>query len=137
MKKIILAIALIASFTANVKAQDEAIFNHYIINPMLINPAYAGFDDNVVLFGHLRSQWAGYEKAGAGGGAFLPRLPVAGDDFVGGGSADSGSISGIGPGGNAGQCGWEGSDVLAVDGIPVGRGPGGRDCAPRLRHCEL
>ena len=63
MKKIILAIALIASFTANVKAQDEAIFNHYIINPMLINPAYAGFDDNVVLFGHLRSQWAGYEKA--------------------------------------------------------------------------
>jgi type IX secretion system PorP/SprF family membrane protein len=60
MNKIILSIAAFLTLAFNVKAQDEAIFNHYIINPMIINPAYAGFEgDKIQLFGHYRSQWAG------------------------------------------------------------------------------
>jgi type IX secretion system PorP/SprF family membrane protein len=60
MNKIILSIAAFLTLSLTVKAQDEAIFNHYIINPMIINPAYAGFEgDKIQLFGHYRSQWAG------------------------------------------------------------------------------
>jgi type IX secretion system PorP/SprF family membrane protein len=60
MNKIILSIAAFLTLAFNAKAQDEAIFNHYIVNPMIINPAYAGFEgDKIQLFGHYRSQWAG------------------------------------------------------------------------------
>jgi type IX secretion system PorP/SprF family membrane protein len=60
MNKIILSIAAFIALSFNAKAQDEAIFNHYIVNPMIINPAYAGFEaDKIQLFGHYRSQWAG------------------------------------------------------------------------------
>jgi type IX secretion system PorP/SprF family membrane protein len=64
MNKLVLSIAAFLTLAVNVKAQDEAIFNHYIINPMIINPAYAGFEgDKIQLFGHYRSQWAGNSAA--------------------------------------------------------------------------
>ena len=63
MKKILLSIIAAASLSFSAQAQDEAIFSHYIINPMLVNPAFAGFSDNVQIFGHLRSQWAGFDGA--------------------------------------------------------------------------
>lgn len=63
MKKILLSIIASLTFIIVAKAQDEAIFSHYLINPMLVNPAYAGFNDNVQIFGHLRSQWAGFDGA--------------------------------------------------------------------------
>lgn len=63
MKKLILSIIAFATFAVSAKAQDEAIFSHYIINPMLINPAYSGFNDNVQIFGHMRNQWTGLENA--------------------------------------------------------------------------
>lgn len=63
MKKLILSIIAFVTIAVSAKAQDEAIFGHYLVNPMLINPAYAGFNDNVQIFGHLRSQWAGFQGA--------------------------------------------------------------------------
>jgi type IX secretion system PorP/SprF family membrane protein len=63
MKKLILSIIAFATIAVTAKAQDEAIFSHYVINPMLINPAYAGFNDNVQIFGHLRNQWTGFQNA--------------------------------------------------------------------------
>lgn len=63
MKKIILSITAAIALSFSAKAQDEAIFSHYIINPMIANPAAAGFNDNVQIFGHLRSQWAGFKDA--------------------------------------------------------------------------
>jgi type IX secretion system PorP/SprF family membrane protein len=63
MKKIILSILTIVSCTFLAKAQDEAIFSHYIVNPMLINPAFAGNNDNTEIFGHYRSQWTGFPGA--------------------------------------------------------------------------
>jgi type IX secretion system PorP/SprF family membrane protein len=63
MKKLILSIIAFATIAVTAKAQDEAIFSHYVINPMLINPAYAGFNDNTQIFGHLRNQWSGFQNA--------------------------------------------------------------------------
>ncbi len=44
------------------QAQDEAIFSHYIINPILINPAVAGFQEEFQLFGHLRAHQTGFTE---------------------------------------------------------------------------
>jgi type IX secretion system PorP/SprF family membrane protein len=63
MKKIILSITAAIALSFSAKAQDEAIFSHYIINPMLINPAAAGFNENVQIFGHMRNQFAGFTGA--------------------------------------------------------------------------
>jgi type IX secretion system PorP/SprF family membrane protein len=61
MKKI-LPIALLFSIllSGKIQAQDEAIFNHYLVNPILVNPAYAGFSDNHQIFAHYHTQWTGY-----------------------------------------------------------------------------
>jgi type IX secretion system PorP/SprF family membrane protein len=67
MKKIITLYTLCFSLCLfsfiRLQAQDEAIFNHYIFNPSIINPAFAGFEDKIQLFGHLRNQWAGFANA--------------------------------------------------------------------------
>ena len=77
MKKIfLLFIAFATSFA--LFAQDEAIFNQYHINPILVNPAYAGFERiarsgigledrdfvNVHTFqANYRGQWSGFEDS--------------------------------------------------------------------------
>jgi type IX secretion system PorP/SprF family membrane protein len=63
MKKFILTILAVSTLIVSAYSQDEAIFSHYLINPMLVNPAYAGFNDKVQLFGHMRNQWSGFENA--------------------------------------------------------------------------
>ena len=63
MKKLILLIASFC-FLATINAQEEAIFNHYQINKLLINPSTAGFDrDNHKLFLNVRNQWSGFPGA--------------------------------------------------------------------------
>lgn len=44
-------------------AQDEAIFSHYNITPVLINPSVAGFDDTHQLQLNARAQWSGFADA--------------------------------------------------------------------------
>ncbi len=45
-------------------AQEESIFSHYTINPVLVNPAAAGFDEDYHnVFLNLRSSWAGFPGA--------------------------------------------------------------------------
>lgn len=63
MKKSLLAILFLVVVAAKVVAQDEAIFNHYLINPVLVNPAYTGNDDKYHVFGHYRTQWTGFANA--------------------------------------------------------------------------
>ncbi len=60
MKKLITVICFAFSLSfANAQdlAQDAAIFTHYHINPILINPAYAGFQEVHHLQMNLRNQW--------------------------------------------------------------------------------
>jgi type IX secretion system PorP/SprF family membrane protein len=63
MKKSLLAIFFLIAVAAKMVAQDEAIFNHYTVNPVLVNPAFTGNDDKFHVFGHYRTQWTGFANA--------------------------------------------------------------------------
>ena len=52
---LILAVAVQVSF-----AQDEAIYSHYHITPMLVTPAYAGFSGVQQINVNARMQWTGF-----------------------------------------------------------------------------
>ena len=41
-------------------AFDQAVFMHYTINPVLLNPAAAGFGRIHHVYGNFRSQWTGF-----------------------------------------------------------------------------
>ncbi|MEN0003471.1 MAG: PorP/SprF family type IX secretion system membrane protein [Bacteroidota bacterium] len=62
MKKIILLLLSFCCLQA-VQAQDEAIFNHYLVNHVLINPASAGFNGAPQIQLNYRGQWSGFEDA--------------------------------------------------------------------------
>jgi type IX secretion system PorP/SprF family membrane protein len=64
MKKILLSIVIFISLSnLVVKAQDEAVFSHYTVNPLLINPAATGFSEKHQLFMNLRNTWTGFPGA--------------------------------------------------------------------------
>jgi type IX secretion system PorP/SprF family membrane protein len=63
-------VLLLISVTAS--AQQDAQFNQYMFNMMYINPAYAGYKENLYVNSVYRTQWTGMEGA--------PRtISVAGD----------------------------------------------------------
>jgi len=45
----------------SINAQDESIYTHYHLNPVLINPAAAGFNEGHEVFLNARVQFAGFE----------------------------------------------------------------------------
>ncbi len=45
------------------RAQDSAIFNHYTVAPILINPGATGFSEKNNLMLNLRNQWTGFPGA--------------------------------------------------------------------------
>ncbi|WP_243749298.1 PorP/SprF family type IX secretion system membrane protein [Mucilaginibacter agri] len=55
------AFCLFTTFTA--KAQQDAQFSQYVFNGLYINPAYAGYKQDVYLSGFYRSQWTGLDGA--------------------------------------------------------------------------
>lgn len=62
MKRI--AILIIVAFaTLSAQAQDEMIFSHYIMNPVLINPAASGFNNQHNFLVHYKNQWTGFDGA--------------------------------------------------------------------------
>jgi len=64
MKKIIfIATVLFTLFYTNATAQNEAIYNHYIVNPILINPSVAGFDNIHKVHANARVQWVSFPGA--------------------------------------------------------------------------
>lgn len=62
MKKILLLLSFLIT-CGLASAQDHAIFSHYIITPVLINPAAAGFGDIHQLQLNARAQWSGFADA--------------------------------------------------------------------------
>ncbi len=62
MKKLLpsLLVFMVALCTT-LSAQDEAVFNHYVQNPILINPAAAGFADEYTVQLNARAAWSGFE----------------------------------------------------------------------------
>lgn len=63
MKKFLLLIGFLSLAQMGLHAQDEAIFSHYTINPILINPAAAGFSENYQLQFNARAQWTGFDDS--------------------------------------------------------------------------
>ncbi len=63
MKKLIHLTLLLLVVHAGLQAQDEAIFMHYTVSPILINPGAAGFDEKYNLQFNARMQWSGFEDA--------------------------------------------------------------------------
>lgn len=62
MKKLILLIPFLVVCTL-ASAQYRAVFNHYNISPILVNPSVAGFFEEHQLQFHARAQWTGFEGA--------------------------------------------------------------------------
>lgn len=46
-----------------VQAQDETVFAHYNINPVIINPAATGFDETHQILFNARAQWTSFPDA--------------------------------------------------------------------------
>ena len=65
MKKVhYLTLAVSMMLLSNlVKAQQDAMFTHYMYNTLWLNPAYAGTRDALTVTGIHRSQWVGFDGA--------------------------------------------------------------------------
>jgi type IX secretion system PorP/SprF family membrane protein len=63
MKQFLLTISSLLLLVLTAQAQDEAIFSHYNLTPILLNPAAAGFDDSHQLQFNARAQWTGFDDA--------------------------------------------------------------------------
>ena len=62
MRKVILFLVVIsASFTA--RAQQDAMFSHYMFNTQSINPGYVGSREVLSVLTVLRSQWINFDGA--------------------------------------------------------------------------
>jgi len=61
MKRIVLLILMFASIVGRVHAQIDPLYAQYLSNPLVINPAYTGLNNNFTASVAYRRQWAGYE----------------------------------------------------------------------------
>ena len=59
MQKFIFPILCLVSLTTF--AQQDPLYSQYLINPLLINPAYAGLNNNFNAMVGYRTQWAGFD----------------------------------------------------------------------------
>ncbi len=63
MKKIILLLSGLFLLQLSTYAQDESIFTHYNVTPVLINPSAAGFNETHDLQLNARATWSGFADA--------------------------------------------------------------------------
>jgi type IX secretion system PorP/SprF family membrane protein len=61
MKRILLAILVSVCVIGISNAQQDPLYAQYINNPMVLNPAYAGLNNNFNVSLSYRAQWAGLE----------------------------------------------------------------------------
>ena len=62
MKRIILSILVVVS-GLNLAGQMFPLSDHYVVNGLAINPAYAGSQDALSLTASYRNQWVGFKEA--------------------------------------------------------------------------
>ena len=61
MRKILLLYVSVLFVCSTGRAQVDPLYAQYLNNPMLINPAYAGLNNNLNAGVTYRKQWAGFE----------------------------------------------------------------------------
>src|SRR5436190_1262743 len=54
-------LAALMLFGLNAIAQQDPLYGLWLNNPLVINPAYTGINNNLVVFATYRSQWAGFD----------------------------------------------------------------------------
>jgi type IX secretion system PorP/SprF family membrane protein len=57
----LLPILLLLLFTSAANAQQDPLYAQYLLNPFVINPAYAGLNNNMHIMAGYRTQWTGME----------------------------------------------------------------------------
>ena len=62
MKEFLLTL-LAFCLVGSIAAQDEAIFNHYVQSPIILNPAAVGFDNEYQLQLSARAAWSGFDDS--------------------------------------------------------------------------
>ncbi|MBK7666382.1 MAG: type IX secretion system membrane protein PorP/SprF [Sphingobacteriaceae bacterium] len=63
MKRIVSILITLLTIGNQLKAQQDAMFTHYMYNTLWLNPAYAGTRDALTVTGIHRSQWVGFDGA--------------------------------------------------------------------------
>jgi type IX secretion system PorP/SprF family membrane protein len=61
MKKISLLILFLSAALYHASAQTDPLYAQYLNNPLLLNPAYTGFNNTVAGSVGARKQWAGFD----------------------------------------------------------------------------
>lgn len=61
MRVLLLLIFFLASFSCY--PQTNGLISHYMFNPLIINPAYSGFDQALSVSFMVKNQWSGVEGA--------------------------------------------------------------------------
>jgi type IX secretion system PorP/SprF family membrane protein len=61
MKKYIILFSFFAGLVVAAKAQVDPLYAQYLSNPLVINPAYAGLNNNLNASLTYRKQWAGFD----------------------------------------------------------------------------
>src|SRR5688500_10473376 len=65
------------------KAQQNIQFSQYVFNGLSINPAYAGYKEDLYMNAVYRHQWAGFPGAPRTGGVSLDGVTPGSDGKVG------------------------------------------------------
>jgi len=63
MKRILQILCLLLLYTTLVNAQQDAQFSQYMFNGIYINPAYAGYKEQLNVHAFYRTQWTGIQGA--------------------------------------------------------------------------
>jgi type IX secretion system PorP/SprF family membrane protein len=59
MKKIYTLLFFLTS--VSVFAQQDPLYSQYMLNPLVINPAYSGLNNNLTIMAGYRTQWTGFD----------------------------------------------------------------------------
>ncbi len=59
--RLILLLTFAISFVLNLQAQNDPLYAQYLNNPLLINPAYTGLNNNLNASISYRKQWTGFD----------------------------------------------------------------------------
>ncbi len=57
----LLTLVTLLTLSQSAYSQQDPLYAGYLNNPLLINPAYSGINNNLTVFAGYRSQWAGFE----------------------------------------------------------------------------
>ncbi|MFL9483865.1 type IX secretion system membrane protein PorP/SprF [Chitinophagaceae bacterium LWZ2-11] len=74
MKIRILTASIILLLTAHAEAQQDIQFSQYVFNGLSVNPAYAGYKEDLYLNASYRQQWVGFPGAPQTGAVSLDGL---------------------------------------------------------------